>query len=311
MNSSTARIDRLRLRDLLLLDHLEQTGSLRATAERLHVTQPAVTQALQVLERAFGVALVLRGQRGQRGVSLTPAGQAALVRLRVAREELLAAHAAAQAPQITTLRVGALPLATFHVLPQALARLRVAMPDVHIELTESTVSGLWQALTDGKVDAIVCRLPSHSERETLPVGMVHRAVSVGTERLVFVAGQGHALAAKRRPPLALLARQAWVLPPAGAYTRAAFDQIFKRAGLKPPVAAISSFSFHSNLQLAAASDLLTVAPESAVRTYGQALKLKVIPADWGEQSSGIVLAFRESSRGYPAVAALQNCFHDL
>ena len=66
MNPQLARIEQLRLRDLLLLDQLEQTGSLRATAEHLHVTQPAVTQALQVLERAFGVALVQRGQRGQR-----------------------------------------------------------------------------------------------------------------------------------------------------------------------------------------------------------------------------------------------------
>jgi DNA-binding transcriptional LysR family regulator len=311
MKSQSARIEQLRLRDLLLLDHLDQTGSLRVTAERLHVTQPAVTQALQVLEQAFGVALVQRGQRGQRGVSLTPAGQAALVRLRVARQELLAAHAAALAPQITTLRVGALPLAMFHVMPQALARLRVAMPEVHIELTESTVSGLWRALADGKVDAIVCRLPSPSEHESLAAGVVYRTVSVGTERLVFVAGRAHPLAAKRHLALELLARQAWVLPPTGAFTRMAFDQIFVRAGLKPPVAAISSFSFHSNLQLAGASDLLTVAPESAVLTYGQALKLKIIPADWGEQNSGVVLAFRESSGGNPAVAALQNCFHYL
>ena len=32
-------------------------------------------------------------------------------------------------------------------------RLREAMPQVHVELLESTVSGLWQALADGKIDA--------------------------------------------------------------------------------------------------------------------------------------------------------------
>lgn len=308
MKSHSVRIDQLRLRDLLMLDHLAQTGSLRVTAERLHVTQPAVTQALQVLEQAFGVALVQRGQRGQRGVSLTFAGQAALVRLRVARQEVLAATAAALTPHATTLRVGALPLALFHVLPQALARLRLAEPDVHVELTESTVAGLWRALAEGKVDAIVCRLPSPSEHEPLPVDVVYRTVSVGTEQLVLVAGRTHRLAAKRNPPLALLAQQAWVLPPTGAFTRLAFDQVFIRAGLKPPGAAISSLSFHSNLQLAATGDWLTVAPESAVRTYGPALKLKTIPAEWGEQSGGVALAVRASSLAIPAVAALQNCF---
>ncbi len=311
MNPQLARIEQLRLRDLLLLDQLEQTGSLRATAEHLHVTQPAVTQALQVLERAFGVALVQRGQRGQRGVSLTAAGHAALARLRVARQELLAAHAAALAPQITTLRVAALPVAMFNVLPQALARLRVAMPGVHVELTESTVSGVWQALADGLVDALVCRLPSPGEHRALPAGVVYRTVSEGGAPLVFVAGQAHRLASRRPASLALLASQAWVLPPPGAFTRVVFDQMFVRAGLKPPVAAISSFSFYSNLQLAAAGDLLTVAPEPAVRMFARALKLQIIPADWGAQDSGIVLAFRESSLGNPAVAALQDSFRDL
>jgi DNA-binding transcriptional LysR family regulator len=311
MNSSTARIEQLRLRDLLLLDHLDQTGSLRVTAERLNVTQPAVTQALQVLENAFGVTLVQRGRRGQRGVSLTPAGQAALVRLRIARQELIAAHTAALTPLITTLRVGVLPLAMFHVLPQALARLRVAMPNIHIELNESTVSGLWGALADGQVDAIVCRLPSPGERLPLAAGIVYHTVSSGTERLVLVAGRAHPLVTKRNPSLESIAQQAWVLPPASAFTRMVFDQVFIRAGLKPPVASITSLSFHSNLQLAAASDLMTVAPESAVRTYERALKLKIIPAEWGEQSSGVVLAYRESSLNNPAVAALQGCFHYL
>jgi DNA-binding transcriptional LysR family regulator len=42
-----------------------------------HYTQPAITQTIKNLERALGVPLVLRGFRGQRGVSLTPAGSAA------------------------------------------------------------------------------------------------------------------------------------------------------------------------------------------------------------------------------------------
>jgi DNA-binding transcriptional LysR family regulator len=59
------------------------------------VTQSAITQAL---EAAFGRALVARGRRGQRGVSLLPAGNAALMHLRVARHEMEAAAAAAADP---------------------------------------------------------------------------------------------------------------------------------------------------------------------------------------------------------------------
>ena len=311
MKTPSLRVDQLRLRDLSLLDHLAQTGSLRITAQRLHVTQPAVTQALKVLEQAFGMALVQRGQRGQRGVSLTPAGQAALVRLRVAREEVLAAQRAASSPQVTTLRVGVLPVAMFHVLPRVLVRLREAMPQVHVELLESTVSGLWQALADGKIDAMVGLFPSPGEYSALPQGVAYRQLAQGGAPLVIAASRSRRESAGTKPTLQWLARQHWVLPPPGAFTRMSFDQMFVRAGLTPPPAAISSSSFYSNLQMAAASELLTVAPEPAVRTFGQALKLKIVEAPWGEQDSGVVLAVRDFSQLHPALQAFQDCFRDL
>jgi len=49
------------------------TGSVRAAAEQLVVTQPAVSSALAAVRRQVGVALVMRDGRGLR---LTPAGQA-------------------------------------------------------------------------------------------------------------------------------------------------------------------------------------------------------------------------------------------
>src|SRR5919198_6117788 len=49
------------------------TGSVRAAAERLVVTQPAVSAALSALQREIGVPLV---DRDGRGLRLTPAGRA-------------------------------------------------------------------------------------------------------------------------------------------------------------------------------------------------------------------------------------------
>ena len=118
------RFGQLRVRDLLLLEHLDELGSLTETAARLHVTQSAITQALQVLEQAFGTTLVERGRRGQRGVQLTEAGRAALQRLRIARHEMRAALDAATGPGRVTLRIGTLPLAMTSLLPPALERLR-------------------------------------------------------------------------------------------------------------------------------------------------------------------------------------------
>src|SRR5262245_54359484 len=130
------RVAQLRLRDLMLLEHVDELGSLTEAAERLHVTQSAITQALQSVEKAFGRTLVERGRRGQRGVRLTPAGAAALLHLRVARHELEAALTAAAEPGTLELRVGALPLTLVQPLPDALARLRRRLPQVHVLLSE-------------------------------------------------------------------------------------------------------------------------------------------------------------------------------
>jgi DNA-binding transcriptional LysR family regulator len=297
------RFGQLRVRDLLLLEHLDDLGSLTETAAHLHVTQSAITQALQVLEQGFGTTLVERGRRGQRGVRLTEAGQAALQRLRIAHHEMRAALDAATGPGLVNLRIGALPLAMISLLPVALDRLRRRAPSVHVTLTESTVSLLWRQLQEGDVDAIVCRLPAVSDQQSMPAGVVHR--TVGHESLALVGSRAHPLARKRRRVLADLLACDWVLPPVGSFTRLAFDQLFVRAGLKPPRAAITSISFHTNLRLAAQGGLLAVAPVSAIQ--GASLDLQVLHAGWGRQDTGIVLACRESALASPGMPVLWDC----
>jgi DNA-binding transcriptional LysR family regulator len=302
-----ARFAQLRLRDLTLLEHLQELGTLTGAAARLHVTQSAITQALQSLEQAFGHALVVRGRRGQRrGVQLTPAGAAALAHLRVARHELEAALAASAASGSPELRLGALPLALVHTLPGALARLRGRIPRVHVRLTEDTVPSLWQRLEAGEFDAIVCRLPALSERQRLPEGVAHR--TVGHDALVLTCARAHPLARRRKPPLALLRSHDWVLPPEGSYTRLAVDQLFLRAGLNGPRPVITSMSFHANLRLAAEGGLLAVAPRSAALAVRDALDLVLIPMDWNREDTAVTLVWREASRGNPALVAFLECF---
>jgi DNA-binding transcriptional LysR family regulator len=297
-----ARIEQLRLRDLLLLEHIAQHGSLRKVAEALHVTQPAVTQALQGLEQAFGVALV---DRGRRGVSLTPSGQAALARLRVARREVSAAREAALAPQRPVLRLGSSPMAALEVMPRALARLRRSAPEVRVVLTETSVPRLWAALADGELDAIASRRPSLGPGERLPEGLSIDAV--GTERVVVAASREHPLA-KRKPGIEQLAAARWVLPPPGSLAVVMLDAWFSAASLPPPQVDITSDSFLTNLRLSADGELLTVAPETAVRNHAEALNLRVIASPWPHLPGELVFAYRASSLDNPPFATLRGCF---
>ena len=272
----------------------------------MHVTQSAVTQALQQVEASFGTALVVRGRRGQRGVSLNAAGAAALVHLRVARHELEAALAAAVHPATVELRIGALPLTLVRPLPDALARLRKRVPEVRVHLFEDTVPNLWRRLERGEFDAMVCRLPALSEQQRLPDGIAHR--TVGSDSLVLVCGRDHPVARRRRPSLASLREFDWVLPPEGSYTRLAVEQLFLRAGLQGPRVAITSQSFYANLRLAAEGSLLAVAPRSAALAERKVLDLALHPLEGSLADTALDLVWREASLGNRALVALLKCF---
>jgi DNA-binding transcriptional LysR family regulator len=290
----------------MLLEHVDELGSLTDTATRLHVTQSAITQALQSLEAAFGQPLVARGRRGQRGVHLLPAGNAALMHLRVARHEMEAAVTAAADPGTLELRIGALALTLVRPLPQVLERLRARVPNVRVHLTEDTVPNLWRRLEFGEVDAILGRLPTLSERQRLPPGVSHRAV--GQESLVLVCGRKHPIARKARPTATLLREHDWVLPPEGSYTRLAIEQYFLRAGLRGPRGAVISMDFNANLRLAAQGTLLAVAPRAAAVTMREALNLVLIPLDWGHDDPAVTLIWRDASLVNPALVTLLECF---
>jgi DNA-binding transcriptional LysR family regulator len=72
---------RLTLGQLRTFLAVAATGSVRAAADQLVVTQPAVSSALAAVRKQVGVALVMRDGRGLR---LTPAGEALAERARAA-----------------------------------------------------------------------------------------------------------------------------------------------------------------------------------------------------------------------------------
>jgi DNA-binding transcriptional LysR family regulator len=124
----------------------------------------------------------------------------------------------------------------------------------------------------------------------------------------MVCARTHPIARRRKPPLALLRGYDWVLPPEGSYTRLSIEQLFLRAGLDCPRAAVTSMSFHANLRLAAEGSLLAMAPRSAARAVRDVLGLVLFPMDWGREDTAVTLIWREASLGNAALVALLECF---
>lgn len=122
-------------------------------AQRLHMTQPPLTQAIAQLERSLGVMLFARTKRS---VRLTPQGQALLPKaqalLQQARAVVLDARALGGG-ESGHLRLAFVSTVGFSILPPWVMAFRNAYPAVQLELIEATGDVQLQLLQDDAVDA--------------------------------------------------------------------------------------------------------------------------------------------------------------
>lgn len=237
---------RLRFRHFQLLVSLAQEGSLRAAAQEMHVTQPALSRTLEEIESVLGVKLFARSSRGlvpnAHGVAATRSARQILEELlRVPQEVNLGAHASA------LIRLGAPHFVAHSLLPSVVGRLAALRPRVHVQLIERPVPELFAALQDGDVDALVSTYsPRHIEAVQVPL----RLEKLYESKYELVAPLDHRLANSRRPvPLAQLVKENWILPAQDSMLRKEIDWTFRRAGLLPPVPVVEANNPTTSIQL--------------------------------------------------------------
>jgi DNA-binding transcriptional LysR family regulator len=132
----------------------EEANVTRA-AERLHISQPALSAAIKQLEGQLGVALL---ERTGRGVTVTAAGAVLLER---GRELLALADAvvgevrARDAAAVGRLRIGMTPTARYGVGPALLAACADRAPGVMLYPQEDTTGALLRDVRSGRLDLAV------------------------------------------------------------------------------------------------------------------------------------------------------------
>lgn len=219
---------------------------------------------LHELEISFGRDLVTRGARGGR---LTDEGTAVLQRLRLALAHFDAAVAITGEGgdgRRQLLRIGMLPVVAVSLLPMVLRRLDAGRRPL-LEVHESTVDGLFDALTAGRIDCMIGRL--NSEIHVVSSSYELTVLPLMSEPLAIACAPGHRLARASRVTIEQLHEEDWIVAAAGSETRRIFDSLFLNHGLIPPRPVVESMSFHTNLQIAGAMNALTIAPYSAVQLY--------------------------------------------
>jgi DNA-binding transcriptional LysR family regulator len=227
-------------------------------AERLHISQPPLSQLIRRFEKEVGTPLFLRTTRS---VKLTPAGQILFDRSRHLIDQgnaMLIGVRQAAAGQCGTLTLGFTSTAAYDALPRAISAYRERYPDVRLLLHEQkTSSELWQELLAGRLDAALLR------RQASMSDSRFRFLLVGREPLVVAMPAQHRMASLAKVRLADLRDEPFIAfaERTSHYFHALIGALFERAGFEPR--AVTESVLPTMLSLVEAGVGVALVPESA------------------------------------------------
>lgn len=213
---------------------IAELGSFSEAAERLHVTQPAVSKRIASLEQQLSVRLF---DRLGREVSLTEAGRALLPRAYQILNVLDDTRRA-----LTNLNgeiCGRLTLATshhigLHRLPPLLRAFTRAHPQVALDIQFLDSEVAYEEVLHGRAELAVITLAPETREP------VH-AVAVWDDPLDFVAAPEHPLARNQAITLADVAHHPAVFPGGNTFTHHIVRRLFEAQGLTPNIAMSTNY----------------------------------------------------------------------
>ncbi len=192
--------------------------SVSKAAERLFVTQPAVSMQIRQLEDAFGLPLI---EPMGRNIQLTHAGEIFLTHATAAMSQFKDLEA--QMAEHIGLKQGRFDLAVVstakYFVPMLLVRFGKLHPGIHVQLSIDNRENVLGLLARSEADLVIMgRTPSHLECH---------AKAFATNPLAIVAPPDHPLVRRKNLPFSALAEYKFVVREEGSGTRAAMQRLFE------------------------------------------------------------------------------------
>jgi DNA-binding transcriptional LysR family regulator len=254
--SSSPLQNRIRLSQLRLLAAIAETGSLIGAAERLHVTQPAATKSLKLLEAAVGTTLVERSATGSvltaTGLLMCRRARLVLAELRHIEDEL----GLYQGGSVGQVVVGALPVAVASLVPRTLQTLAREFPGITVRVVEGSSDAMYPRLKRGELDLLVGRFWPAEEPDLLNEALFD-------SRFALVVRAAHPLVGRAGLRLEDTMAATWILPPPGAHSRAAIEALLAQADAPPPRHGVETSSYLIVRALLLETDMLAPLPVEA------------------------------------------------
>jgi DNA-binding transcriptional LysR family regulator len=244
------------------LRHIQQflavaeTGSIRAAARGLGLSQPAITKAIRQLERECGVPLI---QRNTSGAVLTAFGRTFRARAQlIAGEARRAQEELAQmtGDEAAAVAIGASPSVAALVIPAAIPAFLKSYPKARVRIVGGLPNTTISRVCDGTLDFVVGPRP----RSQIPSSL--RAWPLFEMPMALTLRTGHRLSNARS--LVDFADAEWILTGASALPDSPLRLAFDALGLPPPRYRIQAESFLAALSLIAHGDFVGLMPRAMV-----------------------------------------------
>lgn len=211
---------------------LSETGSFSQLAQKLNITQPALSKQILSLEKELGLQLF---DRNVNPITPTAAG-AYFVReakeLLYKQDQLLRSMEQFRQGEKGQLIIGATPFRSAYLLPGMVKQLREKFPGIQVKLVEKGSELLRQDAADGKFDFAVINLPvDEAALEVTPMEQ---------DRLVLVVPEAMAkgdLEKATKIDFSQCAKLPFVVVGQGQEMRTLFDKLCLRTGVIPNIAA--------------------------------------------------------------------------
>ena len=196
-------------------------GSMAAAARVLNITPAAVAQQIRTLERELGAPLIARAGRT---VSLTEEGSRILQRARDLLRDVADMRSVANDSEVSgELRLGACPTALAGMLPDILARMVDAFPQINVYIRPGYSAELYRAVETGELDAAVVLQAPYNLPKTCDWQLLRE------EPLVMIAPARLA----GRDPHALLRSEPLIRYDRNQWGGRVADDYLRRAGIVP------------------------------------------------------------------------------
>lgn len=242
----------MKLQSLRYFIGVAEHGSFSRAAERLHVSQSALSRQIQILERDLGVILF---DRVGRRIVLTPAGGDLLIRSQAVIHDIEAINTRARelaGGDAGILRIGVTPQTLESLISRFISQFRSKFPEATVTFIEDGSASLIEMVEKGEVDIAIGALPK---------GSTLKAQNLFPLSVLCVVPTGHRLKGKTFIDVEALEDEPLLLLRREFMTRQLFDGACKLASLQQRVL-IESSNPHSLISLVAAQLGIAVIPST-------------------------------------------------